>query len=302
MRNIFKKACLLFGILLIVSIVLEPMSARAATVKISKKYAVLEVDAILQLNITGTTSTVKWSTSDKKVAGVTKKGKVVAYKEGTATITATVSGTKYNCEVTVVDSNKASEDSVKPSSKGVPTLKDTSEFSVIGSYTYEDLWYKHFVYLVEAKKTTEEEVKIVIKDKNGNILDTCSNKISLTKGKKNYFDLITESKYVTSDSQYTVTSKSSSSYHTGAEDAAKVIKYNQSDDNLYVTVKQVKEDLGSFAQLKMLFFNGDKLVYSEDCYYSVYAEDLEHKGDEGIMSLWIYDVNYTSIEFYYEDR
>ena len=261
------------------------------------------IRAILQLKISGTDSTVKWSTSDKKVAGVTKKGKVVAYKEGTATITATVGNSKYTCEVTVVDNNKEiEEDSVKPSSKGMPTLKDSDAFNVISSYTYTTYGYQYLIYVVEAKKTVDVDLKLVIKDKNGDILDTCESSVSLTKGKKTYFSLCTESKYINSNNKYTLTTKSSTPFWSGAEDAVKVTKYNKSGDYLYVTVKQTKEDLGTFAQLKMLFFNGDKLVNAEDCFYTVYADDLEHKGDESIMSIWIYGITYTSIEFYYEDR
>lgn len=302
MKNIIKKLSLFITVLFVLSITLGHVSVKAATVKISKKYATLEVDAVLQLKISGTSSTVKWSTSNKHVAGVTKKGKVVAYKEGTATITAAVGSSKYTCEVTVVDNNKTTDDTLKPSSKGVPKLKDSSEYEVVGSYTYEYFGYRHFIYLVDAKKTAEIELKLLIKDKKGNVLDTAEDRISLTKGKKNYFDLVFKDEFFDSDNSYTLTSKSVTSYHKGAEDAAKVTNYNKSDNTLYITVKQTNEDLGSFAELKMLFYKGDKLIYSEDCFYDVYAEDLEHKGDEAIMGVSIYGVDYTSIEFYYEDR
>ena len=302
MKNSIKRVCLFIVTFLAMTLFLSHVPVSAASVKLNKKYATLEVDAVIQLKITGTNSTVKWSTSDKKVAGVTKKGKVVAYKEGSATITATVGSSKYTCEVTVVDNNKEIENSEKPSSKGMPTLKDTDDYTVTGSYTYTTYGYQYLIYVVDAKKTIDAEIKLVIKDKNGNILDTCEDSISLTKGKKNYFKLSTESKYIDSKNKYTLTSKSSSSFWSGAEDAVKVTNYNKSGDNFYITVKQTKEDLGGFAQLKILFFNGDKLVNAEECFYSIYADDLEHKGDESVMSIWIYDVNYTSVEFYYQDR
>lgn len=189
------------------------------------------------------------------------------------------------------------------SDNGIPILKDTSDFKVTGSYTYTNsIWgYQYLVYVVEAKTTTQAEVKLVIKDKNGDILDTCEDSIALTKGKRNYFSLVTESKYIKSDSEYKMTTSTPSSYWSGAEDAVEVVKYNQSGNTLYITVKQVKEDVGSFAQLKMLFFNGDKLVDTEECYYSVYADELEKKGDEAIMSIGVYE-KYTSVDFFFEDR
>jgi hypothetical protein len=45
--------------------------------------------------------TVKWSSSNTKVATVNSSGKVVGVAAGTATITATYLGVKYNCTVTI---------------------------------------------------------------------------------------------------------------------------------------------------------------------------------------------------------
>ena len=46
---------------------------------------------------------VQWSSSNKKVATVTAKGKVTAQSYGSATVTASVSGKKYRCKVTVYE-------------------------------------------------------------------------------------------------------------------------------------------------------------------------------------------------------
>lgn len=44
---------------------------------------------------------VKWKSSKKSVASVSSSGSITAKKKGTATVTATVGGTKYSCKVTV---------------------------------------------------------------------------------------------------------------------------------------------------------------------------------------------------------
>lgn len=67
--------------------------------KISKTKAILYVGQTLSLKTTGLKS-VKWSSSNKKVAAVTK-GKVTAKSAGTATITAASGKTKLKCKVTV---------------------------------------------------------------------------------------------------------------------------------------------------------------------------------------------------------
>ncbi|HWT75870.1 MAG TPA: Ig-like domain-containing protein [Mobilitalea sp.] len=53
------------------------------------------------LKLTGTNKTVTWSSSNKKVASVSNKGKVTAINSGNATITAKVSGKSYKCKITV---------------------------------------------------------------------------------------------------------------------------------------------------------------------------------------------------------
>lgn len=102
MKRIFS----LFLVVIMITILTAPGLAQAATVKISKAKATMEVDSTLKLKITGTDSKVTWSTSKKTIATVSTSGTVTAIKEGQATITATVNSKKYTCKVTVIDSNK----------------------------------------------------------------------------------------------------------------------------------------------------------------------------------------------------
>ncbi len=78
----------------------NPFAAQAAAA-ISKTKATIYNGKTLQLKITGTTKTVRWSSSDNTVAKVSQKGLVTALKVGTATITAKAGGKKLNCRVTV---------------------------------------------------------------------------------------------------------------------------------------------------------------------------------------------------------
>lgn len=83
-----------------------PVTVEAATkVKISKTKITLNKGQVVTLKLTGTKEKVTWRSSDKKVAIVNSKGKVTAKANGTATITATVSGKRYTCRVTVKNAN-----------------------------------------------------------------------------------------------------------------------------------------------------------------------------------------------------
>ncbi len=82
-----------------------PIHAKQNTT-INKTFITLPKKNSYTLKIKGTKKKVKWSSSKKKVAVVTKSGKVTAKKSGTAYITAKVNGQKLKCKVSV-RSNKS---------------------------------------------------------------------------------------------------------------------------------------------------------------------------------------------------
>lgn len=83
----------------------------ASTAKISNSKLKLEVGKTKTLSIKGTKNKVTWSTSNKKVATVSKTGKVKAIAKGTATIKGTVviskKKTVFSCKVTVTKNTLA---------------------------------------------------------------------------------------------------------------------------------------------------------------------------------------------------
>ena len=72
-----------------------------ADISLSKKKLTMITDSTYQLKLTGATGTVKWLSSNKKIATVSKTGVVKALKKGTCTITAKVNNKSYNCKLTV---------------------------------------------------------------------------------------------------------------------------------------------------------------------------------------------------------
>ena len=60
----------------------------------------------IQLKVTGTRKKVKWTTSNTKVATVSKTGKVTARRKGSAVITAKINDRTLKCKVVVNDTHK----------------------------------------------------------------------------------------------------------------------------------------------------------------------------------------------------
>lgn len=105
-KKIIGAVCLAIVMAMVAPVIVPSLSGtvtvEAATkVKLNKTKATVYVGKSTQLKVTGTKKKVTWKSSNKKIATVTSKGKVTAKKKGTATITATVSGKKYTCKVTV---------------------------------------------------------------------------------------------------------------------------------------------------------------------------------------------------------
>lgn len=83
----------------------EAVTVNAATVKLNSTSKKMYIDDTYTLKVTGTKKHIMWSSSNKKIATVSSKGKITAKKAGDVTITATVgtgaSRIKLKCNVTV---------------------------------------------------------------------------------------------------------------------------------------------------------------------------------------------------------
>ena len=111
-----------------------------AAPKLNYTSRTIERDSSFTLSISGTSKTVKWSTSDSKIASIkkvsNKKYKVIGKKVGKATISAKVNGKTYKCSVKVT--KKRSEDQ-----KYTIQLKNGKTTTVVGHF--EDKYAKDVI-------------------------------------------------------------------------------------------------------------------------------------------------------------
>lgn len=102
MQSITKRLlALISAVILMTTMLIPAFQASAASVKLNKTKIVLVVGQTYNLKVSGTKKTPQWSSSNKKIVSVTKKGVVKGLKKGTATITAKIGKKKYKCKVTV---------------------------------------------------------------------------------------------------------------------------------------------------------------------------------------------------------
>ncbi len=109
--------------------------AETSAVSISKSKLTLEIGKSENLTLKGTSRVAVWKTSSKKIATVSRTGKVTAKSIGTAKITATLGKASYSCRVTV----KGSIDSYK---KGAPFDARKVKIGKISSIIPEDWFFQ----------------------------------------------------------------------------------------------------------------------------------------------------------------
>ena len=102
MQSITKRLlALISAVILMTTMLIPAFQASAASVRLNKTKIVLVVGQTYKLKVSGTKKTPQWSSSNKKIVSVTKKGVVKGLRKGTATITAKIGKKTYKCKVTV---------------------------------------------------------------------------------------------------------------------------------------------------------------------------------------------------------
>ncbi len=105
MKKKFSFIMLLFFLTTAMGLLFVGRPVQAA-VKMNQKTLYLTPKKSYKLKLKGTKKKVTWKSSNKKVATVSKSGKVTARKIGKATIVAKVKGKKYKCKVYVEKKEK----------------------------------------------------------------------------------------------------------------------------------------------------------------------------------------------------
>jgi len=155
------------------------------------------------------------------------------------------------------------------------------------------------IHKVLAKKDVSVSATLLAYGADGNVMEKSSDDIVLTVGQNNFFHYSFEGDISSANIQANAQAKKDS-FMTGERNAVEMVQYNQTGDDLYITFKQNVDELDYFAKFKLLFNKGDKIVDTEDGYFSTYAENLNGKGSTDVASIWVYGTDFDRIEYVYE--
>lgn len=168
MNNAKKILVIIFVIVLSISMcpVTSVSAAKNTKVKLSKTKATIYVGKTVSLKLKNNKKAVKWTTSNKKIATVSKKGKVKGKKAGKVTITAKVGKKKYKCKVTVKKKpvkKQVEQPTTKPSEK--PTTKPV-DYNIVIPAGCDKSEAEALIELINEQKNQGADVSTVLTDED----------------------------------------------------------------------------------------------------------------------------------------
>lgn len=155
------------------------------------------------------------------------------------------------------------------------------------------------IYEVLAKRDVSVSSTLLAYSPDGNVIGKSSDDITLTEGQYNFFRYSFESDISNASIQANAKAKEDS-FMIGERNAVEMVQYNQSGTDLYITFKQVTDEIGIFSKFKLLLYKEDRIVGTEDGYFITYAENLNGKDSTDVAKIWVYGVDYDRVEYFFE--
>ena len=257
------------------------ISVEAASIRINTTKKTLYVNKTYTLKVLGTTKKATWSSSNKKVATVNSKGKVIAKKAGTVTITAKIGSKKYKCKVTVKN----------------PCL------NVKNLTLYRGHTYKLKLYGASGKVTwSSSSTRVATVNLNGVVTPGKSDGytiITAKNGTKKYTCQV----YVTSPyiSEYSIGLYEGESYKLKINGAVGKVKWYSSNPNIAKVDSTGKVTALKSGEVKITA-KDDKNTYSgeyKECNLLVSTKDKALKVGKNLITYGTYKWTYNTFKEYY---
>lgn len=181
------------------------------------------------------------------------------------------------------------------------SYEHNSNYDVVEKATYKDsVGYTHVIHKVKAKKDVSISATLMAYDANNNVIGKSEDRITLTTGQNNFFEYTFEPDI----SKAKITAQmevENDSFMDGPRNAVQMVKSNKTGDDLFITFKQVTDELGSLAKFKILYYKGGKIIDAEtNGYFEIYAKNMKGKGSTDVAKVWVYDIAYDKFEVCFE--
>lgn len=134
------------------------------------------------------------------------------------------------------------------------TYEHNEYYDIVETASYQNsIGYTIVIHKVLAKKDVSISATLLAYGNDGNVLGKSSDDIVLTEGQYNFFRYSFDSDISSASIQANAKAQKDS-FMIGERNAVEMVQYNQSGDDLYITLKQTGDKIGSFVKFKILFY------------------------------------------------
>lgn len=177
-------------------------------------------------------------------------------------------------------------------------------FDVIDQCSYQDsIGTTYIIHKILAKKDISASSTIIAYDKDKKVIGKSSDSIVLTKDSYNYFSYSFKNDISEASLEIACTCEPDS-FLVGPRNAIEMVTYNKAGDELYITVKQTKSDIGTLPKYKVLYYKEDQLIGASSGYYGISSSGLSGIGSTDVISVPWFDFyhfqDFDSLECFFE--
>lgn len=277
-KQYFKIPLVIMLVFIITMTSVIPVQAKSK-IKLKNSKITITVGQSKTLKVVGTKKKVRWTSSNAKIAIVSKKGKIKAKKKGICKVYARVGKKKLVCKITV---------KAKPKAK---TSKKTNTNKVKNNVTYRSYGTNHGVVILAKNNysyTVGVSADCMFYDSKGNMIEKSSDSnYALEPGREcALFAWISHSDWST----HKINLKVESANSVISNVSGIKVTYNVGNQNVMIKVKNNGQK-NAFTQIAVVYYKNNKVVGYE-CQYA----DVKSYGATDYLELpFPYDWDYNTI-------
>lgn len=277
-KQYFKIPLVIMLVFIITMTSVIPVQAKSK-IKLKNSKITITVGQSKTLKVVGTKKKVRWTSSNTKIATVSKKGKIKAKKKGSCKVYARVGKKKLICKITV---------KAKPKAK---TSKKTNTNKVKNNVTYRSYGTNHGVVILVKNNysyTVGVSADCMFYDSKGNMVEKSSDcNYALEPGRKcALFAWISHSDWST----HKINLKVENANSVISNVSGIKVTYNVGNQNVMIKAENNGRK-NAFTQIAVVYYKNNKVVGYE-CQYA----DVKNYGATDYLELpFPYDWNYNTI-------